>query len=172
LLKDDCYIPQLRNTDPCDKARTAMVSVTSEKAGHGAENVINGVTRPENGADNLWISDGISQSGETVALKLNRAETVSEVRLIFDTNFNYSNKQTQATKRQKQQRIGTPPELVRDYTVRLWKNGGVIAERTVTDNTQRSNVITFQPVECDTVTVTVAATNGCDDVHIYEVRLY
>lgn len=172
LLKDDCYIPNLRNTDCFDKALTAIVSASSAKNGYGAENLINGVTRTENGEENIWISDGMSEAGETVTLQLKSVTEISEVRLIFDTNFRFSNKQTQATKRQKQQRVGTPPELVRDYTVRLWKNGTVVAETSVAENIQRNNKVEFAPTECDTVTVTVTATNGCEDVHIYEVRLY
>ncbi len=172
LLKDDCYIPNLRNTDPKDKARTAAVSVSSAKEEHGAENLTNGVTRPEHGGENLWISNGLAEAGETVTLQLQEPSVVSEVRLTFDTNFNYSNKQTQASKRQKQQRIGTPPELVRDYTVTLWLHDKIVAETSVTENTQRNNVVTLVPAECDRVTVTISATNGCKDVHIYEIRLY
>ncbi len=69
------------------------------------------------------VSDGISASGETVTLKLSKPETISEVRLTFDTNFNYSIKQTMSIKRQKQQRIGPPTELVKDYTVTLLCGG-------------------------------------------------
>lgn len=48
LLKDDCYIPNLRNSDTKDLARKSTVTATSHKEGYDAENVINGVTRAEN----------------------------------------------------------------------------------------------------------------------------
>lgn len=70
LLKDDCYIPGYRNTDPQDLARTAQISATSAREGFAPEKVINGVSRDENGIRNMWSSDGISPEGETLTLKL------------------------------------------------------------------------------------------------------
>ena len=40
------------------------------------------------------------------------------------------------------------------------------------ENDQRQNVVTFEPTECDKVTITIHTTNGEKDVHIYEVRVY
>ncbi len=79
---------------------------------------------------------------------------------------------TLSKKRQLQQRIGVPPELVKDYTVTLWRGEQKMAEQKVTENDQRQNVVTFEPTECDKVTITIHTTNGEKDVHIYEVRVY
>ena len=171
LLKDDCYIPSLRNNDESDIARKAFVSATSHKKGFEPQNVINGVSRPENGCENIWVSDGISDRGETVSLAFERS-AVSQVRITFDTNFNYSIKQTMSVKRQKQQRKGVSPELVKDYTVILWSGENEIARKTVTDNVQRLSVVDFDITECDRVTVTVHTTNGEPDARIYEIRIY
>ena len=172
LLKDDCYIPGYRNTDPQDLARTAQISATSAREGFTPEKVINGVSRDENGIRNMWSSDGISPEGETLTLKLASVKKVSQVRLTFDSNFNYPIKITLSKKRQLQQRIGVPPELVKDYTVTLWRGEQKMAEQKVTENDQRQNVVTFEPTECDKVTITIHTTNGEKDVHIYEVRVY
>ena len=172
LLKDDCYIPGYRNTDPQDLARTAQISATSAREGFAPEKVINGVSRDENGIRNMWSSDGISPEGETLTLKLASVKKVSQVRLTFDSNFNYPIKITLSKKRQLQQRIGVPPELVKDYTVTLWRGEQKMAEQKVTENDQRQNVVTFEPTECDKVTITIHTTNGEKDVHIYEVRVY
>ena len=172
LLKDDCYIPGFRNTDPQDLARTAQISATSAREGFAPEKVINGVSRDENGIRNMWSSDGISPEGETLTLKLASVKKVSQVRLTFDSNFNYPIKITLSKKRQLQQRIGVPPELVKDYTVTLWRGEQKMAEQKVTENDQRQNVVTFEPTECDKVTITIHTTNGEKDVHIYEVRVY
>ena len=168
LLKDDCYIPGYRNTDPQDLARTAQISATSAREGFAPEKVINGVSRDENGIRNMWSSDGISPEGETLA----SVKKVSQVRLTFDSNFNYPIKITLSKKRQLQQRIGVPPELVKDYTVTLWRGEQKMAAQKVTENDQRQNVVTFEPTECDKVTITIHTTNGEKDVHIYEVRVY
>lgn len=172
LLKDDCYIPGIRNEDAADLARSATVTATSAKEGFGPEQVISGVSRGEGEERNIWISDGIGADGETLALELQKESTVSQVRLTFDPNFKYAIKLTLSGKRQKQQRIGTPIELVKDYTVILWKGGKKVAEKVITDNVQRFNKVDFEPTSCDKVTVTVNATNGHSDAHIYEVRIY
>ena len=172
LLKDDCYIPNLRNLDDSDLARTALVTATSAKEGFGPEQVINGISRGEGDKRNIWVSNGLSDSGEALNLQLQQKATVSQVRLTFDSNFNYAIKLTMSGKRQKQQRIGTPPELVKDYTVTLWDGDRKVAEKTVCNNVQRANIVDFEPVVCDKVTVTIHATNGAEDASVYEVRIY
>ena len=172
LLRDDCYIPGVRNTDLGDLALSATVAASSEKIGFEAVNVINGVSRIEGDSKNMWISDGISEAGETLTLDLAESSTVSQVRLTFDTNFNYSIKVTLSDKRKRQQRVGVPMELVKDYTVSLYEKGKVVAEKTVTDNHQRLNIINFEPTSADKVVITVHATNGSKDVHIFEARVY
>lgn len=172
LLKDDCYIPGIKNTDSSDLARFSEVYATSEKKNFEARNVISGVSRKEGKNTNLWVSDGIKPDGEVLSLELEKEALISEVRLTFDSNFNYAIKQTQNTKRQKQQRIGTPPELVKDYTITLFCKGTKVSSKTVSNNIQRANIIKFDPVKCDMVTITVNKTNGAKDAHIFEVRIY
>ncbi|MBQ4564704.1 MAG: FAD-dependent oxidoreductase [Lachnospiraceae bacterium] len=172
LLKDDCYIPGVRNIDEQDLARTASVTATSAREGFSPEKVISGVSRGEREERNIWISDGMSVTGETITLRLAEPSIVSQVRLTFDTNFSYAIKISLSEKRQQQQRIGVPPELVKDYTVTLWKGDEKIAEKMVTDNVQRANAVDFKPTVCDRITVTIHSTNGVADARIYEVRVY
>lgn len=170
LLKDDCYIPGYRNEDPADFARTAKVSATSEK--QPAANVINGVARTVGENENCWQSCGIAESGEALTLALDGEKTVSQVRLTFDPNLNHCIKMTMSSERIAQQGYGVPPELVKDYEVVLKRGGEIVASQAVAGNYQRLNVLDFAPVVCDTVEVCVSATNGYEDVRIYEVRVY
>lgn len=172
LLKDDAYIPGIWNEDPKDLARRAKVTATSAREGCPPENVINGISRDEDGHRNLWISGKGRTEGEMLTLHLADRQPVSEVHLTFDSNFHYPIKITLSRKRQAQQRIGVPPELVRDYTVALWQGDKKVAEQTVTRNVQRKNIVTFPKTECDRITVTVNQTNGSNEAHIYEVRVY
>jgi len=172
LLKEDCYIPNLRNMDELDLARNATVTASSSREGFGPEQVVNGVSRGEGDSRNIWVSDGISKHGETLSLELKQKSRVSQVRLTFDSNFNYAIKLTLSGKRQKQQRIGTPPELVKDYTVSLWDGDQKVGEKTICGNVQRANVVDLDPVVCDKVVVTVHSTNGAEDARVYEVRVY
>ena len=170
LLKDDAYIPGIWNEDPKDLARRAKVTATSAREGCPPENVINGISRDEDGHRNLWISGKGRTEGEMLTLHL--ADRQPEVHLTFDSNFHYPIKITLSRKRQAQQRIGVPPELIRDYTVTLWQGDKKAAKQTVTENVQRKNIVTFPTTECDRVTVMVHKTNGSNEAHIYEIRVY
>lgn len=172
LLKDDAYIPGIWNEDPKDLARRAKVTATSAREGCPPENVINGISRDEDGHRNLWISGKGRTEGEMLTLHLADRQPVSEVHLTFDSNFHYPIKITLSRKRQAQQRIGVPPELIRDYTVTLWQGDKKAAKQTVTENVQRKNIVTFPTTECDRVTVMVHKTNGSNEAHIYEMRVY
>lgn len=172
LLKDDAYIPGIWNEDPKDLARRAKVTATSAREGCPPENVINGISRDEDGHRNLWISGKGRTEGEMLTLHLADRQPVSEVHLTFDSNFHYLIKITLSRKRQAQQRIGVPPELIRDYTVTLWQGDKKAAKQTVTENVQRKNIVTFPTTECDRVTVMVHKTNGSNEAHIYEIRVY
>lgn len=172
LLKDDAYIPGIWNEDPKDLARRAKVTATSAREGCPPENVINGISRDEDGHRNLWISGKGRTEGEMLTLHLADRQPVSEVHLTFDSNFHYPIKITLSRQRQAQQRIGVPPELIRDYTVTLWQGDKKAAKQTVTENVQRKNIVTFPTTECDRVTVMVHKTNGSNEAHIYEIRVY
>lgn len=172
LLEDDAYIPGIWNEDPKDLARRAKVTATSAREGCPPENVINGISRDEDGHRNLWISGKGRTEGEMLTLHLADRQPVSEVHLTFDSNFHYPIKITLSRKRQAQQRIGVPPELIRDYTVTLWQGDKKAAKQTVTENVQRKNIVTFPTTECDRVTVMVHKTNGSNEAHIYEIRVY
>lgn len=172
LLKDDCYIPGIKNHDENDFALKATVEATSTKDGCDAWNVINGISRAEGDNNNIWVSNGIGDKGETLTLTLPQKQTVSQVRLTFDSNFNYAIKITMSDKRKKQQRIGVPQELVKDYVITLWNENEIALQKTVTDNVQRANTVDFPPTACDRITVTVKSTNGAEDVRIYEIRVY
>lgn len=171
LLEDDCYIPGIRNEDKSDLARMAQVTASSEREGCQAASVVNGVSRGEGTQKNIWISEGISKDGEWILLKLKERRAVSEVRLTFDSNFTYAIKLTMSDRRQKQQRIGVPPELVKDYTVILWDGENIAAKKHVKDNVQRANKVVFDSVVCDRVQIKIHETNGAQDVHIYEIRI-
>ena len=177
LLRDDCYIPGIRNTDENDIAQTAVVTASSAKEGFGPEQVINGISRGEGTERNIWISNGMHRQDaqdqdEWISFELKEKSKVSQICLTFDSNFNYAIKITLSAKRQKQQRIGIPAELVKNYTVTLWDGDLKVAEKTILDNIQRANVLDFAPTLCDRITVTIHDTNGAEDVRIYEVRIY
>ena len=172
ILKDDGFLPNILNQDEKDFARKATFTASSAKANGAPQNVVNGVSRKLGDETNAWISDGLSANGETLCMKLDAPRTISELRLTFDSNFAYPIRVTMSANRQAQQRIGVPPELVKDYTITAFRNGKAVYTKEIKDNHQRHNVVAIPPTECDAVEFRFTATNGAADVTVYEVRAY
>ena len=172
LLRDDCYLPGLKNADEKDLARKARITASSCLAGYDAENVVTGVSREIDGATNAWRSAGTA-AGEWLQLDLAAPASVKTVQLVFDSNFNIEKKIALASRRQKQQVIGVPPELVRDFDIVLLQGGKEIARREVRGNWQRLCRVQLDKAACcDAVRLEILATNGCEKACIFEVRLY
>lgn len=172
LIRDDCYIPGFANTDKADLAQTAAVTASSAQENYPAANVLTGVTRDINGCTNAWHSDGLSTQGEWLQLSLAAPAPVRTVQLVFDSNFNLEKKISLSSRRIRQQQVGVPVELARDYDVALLRDGKVVACKHLRDNYQRLCHVQFEGEECDTVRVTVRATNGISEARIFEVRVY
>ena len=172
ILKDDGFLPNILNQDEKDFARKATFTASSAKANGAPQNVVNGVSRKLGDETNAWISDGLSADGETLCMKLDAPHTISELRLTFDSNFAYPIRVTMSANRQAQQRIGVPPELVKDYTITAFRNGKAVYTKEIKDNHQRHNVVAIPPTECDAVEFRFTATNGAADVTVYEIRAY
>jgi len=172
LLKDDLFIPGIVNQDEHDLAKYATVHASSFMAEHLPEKVTDGLSRNYDETIHSWCSNGISSNGESLTLKWDKPQKLSQLRLTFNSNFNYAIRITMAPKRQAQQRIGLPPELVKNYTVQLYKNKSLIKTINITDNIQRLNVIDFEKTECDEVKFNFTATNGSENVEVFEIRAY
>lgn len=86
--------------------------------------------------------------------------------------FDLEKKITLSSRRQQQQEIGVPKELVKDYDVELLLSGKVVATEQRRDNFQRLCRIDFNGAECDAVRVTVKAANGISEARIFEIRVY
>jgi len=172
LMKDDIWFPApFTNEDEKDLALKATFAASSTKKGDAAL-LNNGVSRKIGEEFNGWMSDGLAAGGETLKVKFDGEKTVSQLRLTFDSNFAYPIRVTMAANRQAQQRIGIPPELVKDFDIIPMKNGRELEKIEVRDNHQRLCVTDFAAVTCDEIKVVFLATNGAPDVTVYEVRAY
>lgn len=172
ILKDDGFIPGVKNEDKKDLARSAKVSASSFEDGYSPENVINGVSRPTETGENAWHSDGIRKEGEWLEFDLGQKKQISKVQLTFDSGFAYPIRITMSDNRRKQQRIGVPPELTKDFTVELISEGKTVMTKSVTDNIYRMCRVEFQNVICDTVKICFNKTNGAAEFRVFEVRFY
>lgn len=171
ILKDDGFIPGIQNEDKNNLASVAEISASSFANGFEPENVINGISRPDEVKENAWHSVGISPNGEWLDFEFKQKKPVSQVQLTFDSGFAYPIKITLSDNRRKQQRIGVPPEIVKDFTIELLLNGKTVMTKPVRDNILRMQRVEFQPVECDTVRVCFHKTNGSEEFRVFEVRI-
>lgn len=172
ILKADGFLPNIINEDPLDLARNATFSASSHVQGGEPDQVNNGISRKLEDKWNGWVSDGISKDGEILKMTLHKPERLKELRLTFWSDFKYPIRVTMAPNRQKQQRKGVPPELIKDYTLRLLLNGKVVKEIHITDNYQRLNVVNLENTLCDSAEIHIHSTNGYENAVIFEVRAY
>ena len=172
ILKNDGFLPGYKNEDPEDLARGASFTASSFKAGCEPEKVIDGISRRLGDDTHGWVSDGISESGETLTMSFEAPTEISELRYTFDSDFRYPIRVTMAPNRQKQQRDGVPEELVCDYDVIMKKNGETVRTIEVRGNYQRHNVHRFELTECDEVTLHVHSTHGEGEITVFEIRAY
>ena len=172
LLRDDCFIPGFRNTDPADLARSARISASGETKGCEAENVINGVARTVGDEQNCWQSPPLDAGPQTLTLTWEAPQRMRQIRLTFDPDLTRDIMPTIMANKLARQCEGVPPALVRDYTVRLLRGGKQVWSQTVTGNVQRLNVLELpSPAEADVLEIAVTAAGiGC--ARIFEVRAY
>lgn len=63
--------------------------------------------------------------------------------------------------------------LIKNHKVEALCGGKIVASHEVKENYQRLNIVDFEKmVMADTVCITVQSTNGCENAHIYEIRIY
>lgn len=172
ILKNDGFLPGTKNTDGADIARRAEFSATSYKTGCEPCKVVDGISRKLGDDMHGWVSSGIGASGEVLTMKLDKPYEISELRYTFHSDFNYPIRVTMAPNRQKQQRIGVPPELVKDYDVVLTLGGNEVGKIEVRNNHQRHRIHSFEKTLFDGAELRVYSTNGAECVTVFEVRAY
>ena len=173
LLKDDCYIPGIKNNDKLDLALTSEITATSHTKGNEPYNVISGVSRTVGEDSNCWESGIFKESGESVSLKLKEKRKISQIRITFDPNLNQEIMISMTKRVQEKEVKHMPAELVRDYTVKILSGKDVIFKKTVHDNVERLAVInTDTEVIGDCVILEISSTYGCKNARVFEIRVY
>jgi len=170
LLKEGCYIPNIKNEDGGDLARKARVVADSYVEGCQPENIINGIARPVGNESNMWKSDKLSDS-QSILLTWEQPQNVNEVQLTFDSDLSAEIMISLSEWHHVRQSRTIPETLIKDYTVSCLLDGNVVAEKRIKDNHQRMNVIELNAT-CDAIRITVTQTNGCSEARICEVRVY
>lgn len=174
LLKDDCFILGYANEDEKDYARKAKVSAGSSLEGYEPENVINGVSRSWEENSNMWQSASLSADDARLDIQLREKVLMKQLRITFDSNLSKELMPSISTVNKSRQDKGLPPQLVKDYSVKIFDGENEIYTKTIADNIQRLNVIDLpqEGIRGDKVVITVQATYGCDTARVFEIRIY
>ena len=98
---------------------------------------------------------------------------LKQVRLTLDPDLSDERCISVSTAFIEKEPVGVAVQLLKDYTVTAYCGGEAVWSETVRDNHQRLNILDLPgAVKADAVKIHVHATNGCEDVHIFEVRAY
>ncbi len=173
LLKDDCYIPGVKNEDANDLAIHAKITASSFTENNRPENVVSGVSRAIEDEGNIWESDSFNGEPQWIALDLEAEKQISEIRLVFDPDLNKEIMITQTKRRQETLVKGMPHTLVKDYAVKAYLCGETVFEKEVKDNRERLSVLKIgKEIKVDKVVVEVRSAYGIDKARIFEIRVY
>lgn len=174
LLRDDAFIPAVRNSDPRDLALTARISASSEAERGASAQVVDGITRslvPEFGP---WADDATHAWRSAVVpawidLVWELPQTIAEIHLTFDSGFQRELTLSASDAASRKVVRGPQPELVRDYTILLDDTAVV----TVTDNILRKRIHRIGvPLPARRLRLLVQSTHGVRHARVFEVRAY
>ena len=173
LIRDDAFLPGMRNTDPTDLAGTAKVCATS--GGDSAALALDGITRDLHASFGTWSSDSVHAWTSTalpaaLALELPAPSAIREIHVTFDSGFQ---KELLITPSHHHQKISAPrgaqKTLVSHYRVKI--DGAVVAEETNNILRKRVHVLPAA-VSGRTLEIECLATHGATVARVFEIRCY
>ena len=174
LLRDDVFLPGLKNEDPDDLARGASASASSASSTSPAERILDGVSRELKASFGAWSEDAVhawasASLPATLTLRLPSAAVLREVHVTFDTGFERQLCLSPANATTRTLIRGPQPETVRHY--RLLVDGVVVMEES--NNFLRKRIHRLAtPVSGREIAIECLATHGVPQARIFEVRLY
>lgn len=170
LLKNDCYIPHVKHKDDKDHAKKASVTASQFMDGCQPEQVLTGVARTEGEQTNCWkawIKDQPS-----IHLQLPDAVPIREIRITLDSNLSREITPSINAAVLGRQKIGVPPELIREYEITIYDKEKVVGHRTLESMGQRLQIIGMGDVVGDGIQIKVLSTYGSPAACIFEIRIY
>ncbi len=120
LMQDDCYIPW----------HNREISTLSKTADCSNDIIRNGIDR---GKENCWIGG----SGDVIEYNLSADTKVSQIRLVFDSDFNRKYHNMPCNYPLRQTNFKLPNTLIREYKIEGISEDGKVSEIYINDNHQR-----------------------------------
>lgn len=170
LLRQDCYLPDVPNTDEADLARCAQVTASASWDGTLASDVVNGWGRTVGANKNYW--QAVPDQEQWLCLQLSEAHAVSHIQVLFDSDLSREIMISMSQSHLSKQEPTTPSTLVKDFRLEFYRDGALVYAQAVENNYQRRVPIALaSAVVCDAVKLTVLATHGTNAPKIFEVRI-
>jgi hypothetical protein len=169
LLRDDQSIRGVKNTDPKDLARTALVKASGERGEATAAAIVKtGFVRDIPGKEVHHWEGPVGADGAWIELQWEQPQRIRQVQITFDSGFQRELTLTSSDTINRGIVRSAQPETVKDYSV--WAGPVKVAE--VKGNHQRLRRHQFDAVEASKLRIHITATNGDDYARIFEVRCY
>lgn len=159
LMDDDCYLPWKKRT----VGRLACESVVTASSGDPSA-VINGIDRPVGKEPNAWRA----AKGDYLDFKFKSPQTVSGMRLVFDSNLNVRILNMPSNYPKGLKTFTPPVTLVSDFRVETMTPDGkweTVAE--VKDNYQRLVRVRFKSEKTNAVRLKIEGTRGEETVNVF-----
>ena len=173
LIRDDCFLPGVKNENSLTVIRPCAVKATSWQPGFEPEEIKTGEYRSNQVRSHCWKSNGISCNGEYLEIQFTEPVPASEVRVIFDSNLSREITISISEMNLANQVKGTPPELVKDYDLELFLGDERIACWEQRGNYQRLNIFSLEKETlCDRVKLICYNTNGGEDITVFGIDIY
>jgi hypothetical protein len=183
LIEDDAFLIGRVHTNPCDFAKQARVTASSEQPQGPAKNVTVGPTRSVHGPAGVareraiagthrWMSDPAAGLPAWIQLDWSKPIAPKRLQMIFDTGMHRVLTFSLADSYTQKMHWGRPqPETVREYKVEAKRRGLWELVEAVAGNYQRRNVVDLPGTEVEALRVTVMATNGLDHARILSIQV-
>lgn len=170
LLKNDCYIPGIKNEDASDIARLAKVSATAYLTGYEPEKVINGYSRAIGEEENCFKAE--TEKEPVLTLSWKEMHRIGEVAILFDSNLSREIMPSLSDMVMARQIQGPPPELVKSYQLSIYKKKECVCLKQLYTNGQRRQVIRLGIEMGDRLEIKICETYGSKEAAVFEVRVY
>lgn len=170
-LKNDLYLPNIRNEDQQDVALDAQITVSSTRKNNIPENVINGVARSEKEAHNYW--EARYNSEEWLALNWSQPTILQKVNIKFDSNLSQEVMLSLSEKIMKREDTTVQRSLVKDFDIEFYYQEELVKKIQRKDNYVRNVWVNLnEPLKCTQIKFVFHSTNGCPTIRVFEVRIY
>lgn len=173
LLADGAYLLYVRNTDPNDLARSAVVTASSSAGDAFApEKVIDGIGHPDTEDSHSWRSDPARGLPAWIELRWPQPVEIDRVQIVFDTDFGSKLALTQEPSYRAKTRPVPRAITVKDFRVEVESPDGPnwITVGSVQGNYQRLVRLRFPGVKTRALHVVADSTWGVEYASILEIR--